>query len=279
MCTTLSNLLPVELCAHIFEFATSPGDLYNICLASRTFACEAQRLLFRSVAIDTHNRRRSFAQSVIAHPSLGRWVHSLAIELVERDDDAHQAFLSLVNLRHLRVSGYTGHSAAFPSSQFLGCPYRLLSFHNYSFNLEGTVKFLLNQPDITNWTHQQSEFYANGEEGVKFSNDFLPNVNSMEVDAEVLAAFSSSRPVTSMKVRFWHLDEEEETRALRDIALFRDTLTTLSLQHWDSNPHVSLTNTVTMLTQGAPNLRRLCLAGFYRNDDWGSVSYRHLVVS
>ncbi|KDQ63693.1 hypothetical protein JAAARDRAFT_203098 [Jaapia argillacea MUCL 33604] len=253
-------MLPIELCAHIFSLVSSPQDLSVICLASSTCNQEARRVLYYDVHLHDGNLE-PFLGTLVDNPSLGSLVHSLQTPVHLSNTNTPKVFAYLVNLRHLII---LGRIPRLPEKYFQDCPFRLLSFSTRSFHIESTVNFLANQPEIRTWTHQQSQFYNDDTQpGVAFREDFLPNLEVMNVDAEVLMGFSSPRPVVSMKMRIWQLGYTQETRAFHQLRHFASSLTTLSIQYWDSSPNLSIKAILVVLGDGVPNLKCLYLAGIF----------------
>ncbi|KDQ58770.1 hypothetical protein JAAARDRAFT_206617 [Jaapia argillacea MUCL 33604] len=258
--------LPVEICGHIFEFLTNPGDLSRVCLSSRTFHDEASRLLYRSINLENVEARIAYTHAVIEYPYLGERVISLKIPLEGEDDDyLPEVFPLLTNLQSLCIPSLdSADGNTFPEDHFRQTTFRLRSFHNHTFRIQGTFDFLSKQPELVEWTQEQISFYP--KEGFTLPTGFLPNLHTMSIDAEVVFAFTTIPPVTRLKIRFWHLTADEELRTYKNLGRFRGALTNLCLHHWDAdNPFVARV-VLGMLAEETPGIKHLCLVGFNVED-------------
>ncbi|KDQ58764.1 hypothetical protein JAAARDRAFT_78356 [Jaapia argillacea MUCL 33604] len=253
--------LPLEICGQIFEFLTNPGDLSRVCLSSRAFHDEASRLLYSSVNLENAAARKTFARTVIACPYLGERVLSLRTYLEGEDDDyLAEVFPLLTNLQSLCIPSLDSEDCHnFPEGHFRQSTFRLRSFHNHTFKIQGTLDFLSKQPELVEWTQEQIFFYP--KEGFTLPPDFLPNLHTMSIDAEVIFAFTNTPPVTRLKIRFWYMTADEELRTLRNLGRFRETLTNLCLQHWDGDVHFRARLLVEILAEMTPYIKHLCLIG------------------
>ncbi|KDQ58769.1 hypothetical protein JAAARDRAFT_57648 [Jaapia argillacea MUCL 33604] len=208
------------------------------------------------------NARMAFTHAVIAYPYLGERVISLKIPLEGEDDSYPPKILPLLtNLQSLCIPSLDlADGNTFPENHFRQTTFSLRSFHNHTFRIQGTFYFLSKQPELVEWTQEQISFYP--KEGFTLPPDFLPNLHTMSIDAEVVFAFTTIPPVTRLKILFWHLTADEELRTFRNLGRFGGRLMNLCLHHWDADNPFLARVVLAMLAEETPHIKHLSLIGF-----------------
>ncbi|KDQ53741.1 hypothetical protein JAAARDRAFT_39053 [Jaapia argillacea MUCL 33604] len=260
--TPPQQLLPVELYSHIFAFVEDDQDLCRLSLVSRLFYQESTPPLYHTVDLSIReNRIYYFGPTIRDNPGLALHVRVMTLTLwyfsmSVLEDLVGDILAATHNLRVLTID-----SSPRDFKDFAGitrnCQFRLYTFHNHAIDLTDHLRFLEAQPNITNWTltvpHQ--------DRSVHLLDTHLPNVVTMSVDATVLRAFTTPRPVKQLSI-FYDYDYSDEGPELEHsipLEVFRETLVTFSWDRTLSYSDVGGPVAIASIADQAPYLKHLFL--------------------
>ncbi|KDQ56753.1 hypothetical protein JAAARDRAFT_36241 [Jaapia argillacea MUCL 33604] len=272
--------LPIEITSYILAFIQDESDLARVCLASRAFSHEGTRILYHSVRLDSRQTTQRFSSSLQERPALGRHVVKLTLFLEcvghphtppspENLAPFARILSSVQNLPHLAI---TSNRTSLPRGYaliFQDCPFRLLTFNNGPVAIMDTLDFLDDQPEITEWTHLEPDEYDYIEERL-FEDPFLPNLVTMNIDAELLTCFRSPRPVKQLRLRFCSAGPDTFRAVFRDLRYVRDTLLSLDINCSDPSNECAPTFLLEMAADSLPALKHFALL-----DEFESPQRKH----
>ncbi|KDQ53728.1 hypothetical protein JAAARDRAFT_421754 [Jaapia argillacea MUCL 33604] len=250
--------LPVELYSHVFAFIYRDPDLCRFALVSRMFYRETIPFLYHTIDLSVQwNRIFSFGLAIKSNPELALHVRVLTLALwsdapTDLEDLIGEILCRVQNLRTLTMEPSSREFEDFPGLT-RGIPFQLHTFHNHCLDLPDTISFLRSQPHITDWTHL---FPHCGQRPV-FLEGHLPNITTICVEASVLQAFNTARPVKQMFVCYD--DDHPEMQDFTPFGLFRETLVTLCWDRSLSSSDVGAPDAMALLVKQMPRLKHLCI--------------------
>jgi hypothetical protein len=245
-CRSPNHVLPmprhitVELLAPIFWYFTSEAELSNLCLVSRAFRHEAQRILYHTIRLpNDHDRFVSWCDAIVANPHLAMQVYSLSLPAgfeygqsftvepdIIRQERRHvvkRALSSLPRLAELRT--YFSFGKPYLSFDiFCGHPFRLQVFDEdpqCPCSPEHWLGFLSEQPGIRH-------LRLNVCEGHALDPDVLPLLTSAEIYSPALSIFARCPMIRALQVMRWPYSDFDND--LLTLKAFRHKLTSLSLE-------------------------------------------------
>jgi hypothetical protein len=233
--------VPIEICALTFQHITSKAELSNLCMVSRAFRHEAQRILYHTVRLPNDYRRIvSWCRLITKNPRLAmhvfalylpatcehrpRFKADLAPQLQALRRVVERALSSLSKLAELHI--YDSYGMPYlNSSVFCGHSFRLQVFGEALQPLctvEHWLKFLSEQPGIRHWR-------ANIGKGHALDPEVLPLLTSAHVFSSALSILTRSPTIRALRImRRSSLYSDE----LSGLKAFRYTLTSLSLEYF-----------------------------------------------
>ncbi|KAK7062229.1 hypothetical protein R3P38DRAFT_691461 [Favolaschia claudopus] len=156
------TLIPPEICAIICDIISTKRGLRALCMVSRTFRSQGERLLYHSVDLrvdekewGSTRRLKSWSTSTSKNPYLGEYVHSLVLQLPLSLEPSitsklGRALALCVNLKELRVFGPSENPryGSFQGSLLNKCSFRLTKFVNHYFDEGSIMAFWRNQTEL-----------------------------------------------------------------------------------------------------------------------------------
>jgi hypothetical protein len=257
--------VPIEIYALIFQHVTSNAELSNLCMVSRTFRHEAQRILCHTVRLPIdYDRLISWFQVIAENPRLAVEVYALFLPITFRCESplatepnsmlqtlqqaVKRALSSLSRLVEL-------HTFSPPGTVYLnldllcGHPFRLQVFGEAVQPTHGHwLKFLSEQPGIRH-------LRANISQGHAIGPYVLPLLTSAHVLSSALNIFTHCPMIRALRVMKCSLRYFGELAGLK---AFRSTLTTLSLEYLGY-----LMEELELVRDAVPNIKFLGLRPLY----------------
>jgi hypothetical protein len=232
--------IPVELYAPIFQHITSKAELSNLCMVSRAFRHEAQRILYHAVRLSTNYESIiSWCHTIVGNPGLAMQVYALSlpntfeprtvqtVKPQELQQVVKRALSSLSRLVELEIYASSG-TLYVDSDMFRGHPFRLQVFSetlpDSPRTLEYWLEFLSEQPGIRHW---RSGIMM----GPPMDPDVLPSLTSAEVYSHALDILSPCPMIRALQVNRWSSGYSEELSALK---AFRRRLTRLTVVYFEN---------------------------------------------
>jgi hypothetical protein len=224
--------VPIELYALIFQHITSNAALSNLCMVSRTFRREAQRMLYHTIRLSTDCYCiMSWCHVIVENPDLAVQVHALHLPIAfaqrpgltaERLELRHavkRALSSLSRLVELQTYWSSG-TLYVNSNMFCGHPFHLQVFGetlHFPGTLKYWLKFLSEQPGIRHWK-------SNIHRGPSIDPDILPLLTSAQICSPELYILAPCRMIRALRVSIGAYEE------LPRLKTFRHSLTSLCLE-------------------------------------------------
>jgi hypothetical protein len=229
--------IPAELLALIFQHFTNKAALSNLCLVSRAFRHEAQRILYHTIRLPSdYDRLVSWCDATVANPHLAMQVYSLSLPTSFRHRQLFTAKLDTIRqeLRHVvkralslllrlaRLHTFHSEGARYLSFDILcGHPFRLQVFEEEPQSprsLNHWLEFLSEQPGIRHW---RSDVY-----GHAVVPNILPLLTSADIYLPMLTTIARCPMIRALRVtrRPWAPSQPSELK------VFTHTLTSLSLE-------------------------------------------------
>lgn len=262
-------VMPPELYRNIIEYVTDTRDLYHLSLTSRICYNEAQRVLYREIDLAQNTRTPVlWASVVIRNPQKGAETTSLTLRfdlpflivpemMLPSLTLIAQALKFLPKLERLVL---IGHPKAMMDPIYTwileGCTPNLLVFHNHIFPTPSIIPFLSRQRNLMDWSQVGERAGGRIEAGA------VPHLTSLDAHASTLWCFTTSRPLIRIRLKVdynWNRERAWERYAIESLALFRATLSILTLEH--SATSLNLDEVLFLLSQATPGLRTLVYSG------------------
>jgi hypothetical protein len=238
--------LPIDLYRFIIEYISDQRDLCSLCVVSKAFRQESERVLYRNVRL-TNNYAClvSWSQAIINTPWLASLVHTLSLPSLTRyHDGLYVSFLvqsmakALRALTKLKALHIVNNSSAGLFQCYLhptilrGCKFRLETFgiRSGSLSLPDLVPFLSEQREITYWKYENRTL-----EGIHILADdpsILPRLSCIYLQDWWILPHLFPRPITRLCLHVT-LNESAFARLMDALSLFKETLTHLSLNVLD----------------------------------------------
>jgi hypothetical protein len=235
--------IPAELLALIFQHFTSKAALSNLCLVSRAFRREAQRILYHTIRLPSdYDRLVSWCDAIVANPHLAMQVYSLCLPAGFLQEQLPTAELDIIRqeLRHVVKRALSSLPRLAELRTYFSYGTRYLSFdilcgHPFCLQVfdegpqlpclpEHWLEFLSEQPGIR---HLRS----NIREGHALDPDVLPLLSSAEIYSPALSIFARCPMIRALRVTVWLSSTFSDE--LLTLKKFGHTLTSLSLGVFD----------------------------------------------
>lgn len=226
----LTSWLPVEV-YHIFLTFSLPEHLPSIALVSRTFAAEAQRVLFKDIRIASMPKLIQLLRILASRPVLAAYVRVLVISCGIIEPELLRAFYTLLSraLNQTRNLAMLDLPFFSPHSKFLlGSSVRLDEFRT---GMDWDA-------DFSRWLAEQDKLRFLNFYGVRcgpweLSEDALRDLCFIGGPPSVLKRVIPGRPITAVHVRVsgpFQLEADSLSQVAEAIASSSATVTYASVQ-------------------------------------------------
>ncbi|KAJ6603049.1 hypothetical protein B0H10DRAFT_651004 [Mycena sp. CBHHK59/15] len=223
------TIFPPEICAEICGRVVEPADLRALCLTSRSFRDEAERVLYRSVDLQWCSMRylKSWCLAITRHAHLAKRVHALTLRLPNPLDasDAEKFSLALRRCVSLKDLAVFHEPDARPHNCVHGwiiqqCPFRLEKFTTSYFDPASIEQFWETQTEIR-WLSISMPPAPRFE----LSDTQLVNLIAIDAPMDNVLALSGRRQLQRIQIHAQAMHNLQ----LSSLSQYSRTLTTLNL--------------------------------------------------
>ncbi|KAJ6557099.1 hypothetical protein B0H10DRAFT_2370872 [Mycena sp. CBHHK59/15] len=270
------TIFPPEICAEICGRVVEPADLRALCLTSRSFRDEAERVLYRSVDLQWCSMRylKSWCLAITRHAHLAKRVHVLTLCLPNPLDasDAENFSLALRGCVSLKKLAVFHEPDARPHDCVHGwiiqqCPFRLEKFTTSYFDPASIEQFWETQTEIR-WLSISMPPAPRFE----LSDTQLVNLIAIDAPMDNVLALSRQRQLQHIQIHAQAMHNLQ----LSSLSQYSRTLTTLNLVvHEETgfmHPHIF----IKQVAVAFPNLIHFGLAESHSPESFLIVSLQRL---
>ncbi|KIM35878.1 hypothetical protein M413DRAFT_324460 [Hebeloma cylindrosporum] len=257
---------PQEICGIICQDPVlGRDDLHALCLVSRTFRDEAERLLYVAARVRGALKIKSFCVSLARRPHRALRMHKLMLwmppQMDLEADDLSRIMNTLhlcLNLTDLHILEDASHgSKAGDAVQWWildGHEFKLKRFVNTYFQSHMLVKFLRGQPTI--------EMLAiGGRGGAGIRGSLLPMLRDLDCPAAVVQELSTpswySSNLERLQFELVQSTDAEELATVVALSRFKDNLKSLSIMRREGQGGLDIMVLTACVAQQLPDIKYL----------------------
>jgi len=264
-----SPTLPQEICAIISQDpCLQAPDLYSICLVSRSFHAEVERILYVDACVKGKRHIKSFCNSVVRRPYIALRIKKMQLYIpphlldLNVDDISKmvRAFRATSNLEDLQILEedatndpvYSTYGWVLEDHFF-----HLRSFINTYFDTNSLLKFLKLQPTIETLTTKNRDYTSMVPYRIDFDLSRLHTLHGSAFIIQALGMSDWSKNIVRMHIDFTDCVVEDELKTLVLLVKFRSSLESLSVERRDANLGLDITLFTSCIATQMPDLKYL----------------------